>query len=206
MDKKTEKKITAALYGIQVASEWPSISDHRIFESINPPGYMIKMVLQHLYGKRLPRGGDKSEWALPILYGEKIFTIEDFKRFKWNIYGKQNDRLLAKELANKIISATKIFNNHIKKIAKESFSNDDFSLQNNYYKARNIFEFFSEQVKVLLAQKTKPKLKDDPSFVDILSTEIEKRRLLEFYTIATSVFFFSLTETIFDSIFASQRN
>ncbi|MGE5681252.1 MAG: hypothetical protein ACM34K_10285, partial [Bacillota bacterium] len=48
----------------------------------------------------------------------------------------------------------------------------------------------------------KPRLKGTPSFKDIISPEIERRKLLEFYTTATAVFFFSLTETIFDSIFS----
>jgi len=202
MPKVIEKKVDDALYGIQISSEGVSISDPRVFECSSPPGYMIKMVLQHLYQNSLPIGGDKSEWALSVQYKKKIFTIEDFKRFKWNIYGKEKDRKVAEELAKKLISAAKIFNHKIKERGETSFKNDDFALQNNYYKAVNIYEFFAEQVKTILKKKSKLGLKGKPSLVDLLSAETERRRLLENYTIATSIFFFSLTETLFDSIFS----
>jgi hypothetical protein len=202
MDSQSQRKLSNALYGVQVSSIIASDSMSKLFESINPPGYMIKMVLMNLYGGRLPRGGDKSEWSLSIRYKGKIFIIEDYRRYKWNIWGEESEEVIARELAKKIVSCAKIMNRHLKKIAEKSFKDDNFVLQNNYYNASNTYEFFAEQVRKLLQKKIRGRSKGKASFVDMISPEMERRTHLKYYTLATSVFFFSLTETIFDSVFS----
>ncbi len=206
-----DKKINSALYGINVAQSWPDETDYISFDSreTDPPGYMIKMVLYRLYGKRLPRGGDKSEWALPIEYQGHTFVITDYRRYSWNIYGHSEGRRLVPSLKKKIISAANLLNKFISQEAKSHFEHDDLFLQNHYHRTLALYNHFYEATTSLLAEddaahKQKKKRKDSrlEGIATILNAEIRRHQMIERNLIATAIFFFSLTEVLFDICFA----
>lgn len=210
----TEKKIQGALYGVTVAPSWPDESSLvNMTDETDPPGYMIKMVLRLLYGKGLPQGGDKSEWALPLFFEGHVFLVTDIRRYKWRILGKEGADVSAARLRKKFIGATKLLNGLVAKWAKERFDSDDLFLQNHYYKTLALYEHFKEATGLLVSsaqdtqgndpRKSKRRKRNGISAItDRLNTEIIRRSHAEYNLIATAVFFFALTEVVFDICFA----
>lgn len=195
-----------ALYGVNVSSSRPredSLSSAG--GGTSPPGYMIKMVLVFLYGSRLPQGSDKSEWELPLEFQGLTFLVTDFRRYKWNIYGPEGSQEEARELKRKLITAANILNKQIENEAQTHFASDHLFIQNHYHKTLALYEYFYSEVRSQLEAPPNNKEGTEAERFDIseeMVHEIQRNIRIEFNLIATSIFFFALTEVLIDACFA----
>jgi hypothetical protein len=205
MKKNYLEKINDAFYGISLSkNKWPSHEDSKLVRESSPPGYLVKTVLMIALKTKLHSGGDKSEWAIPIFFKDVLFLIEDYKRDIWNIFGPLIKKDIAEQLRNKIISACKILNKEISQASKNEYNKDNFVLKNSYKKASYLYQYFSEILETALdKEKEKFNTKDFPNgFVNKLNYTHSYNQIIESLLIATTVFFFSFTEVIFDSCFS----
>jgi len=196
------KKINAALYGVEV-SNWPDAKDYSSYcRENNPPGYIIKMVLMLLAQSRLPRGGDKSEWELCVTYESIKWIISDWKRYTWRIIGPPGCMEKAGKLENKLRAAAKILDNEISTLSEFEFKNENISLHNQFHRTEGLFSYFLDIAKSHL--KCRPEIvnKSDDFAGLNLNRYFDRSRNIECNLISSVIFFFSLTEVIFDSCFS----
>lgn len=191
----------------------PSDVDYKkIIEGVDPPGYMMKMVLRYFLGRRLPIGGDKSEWILPLFYEDCYFYIQDWKRYKWMIFGDKHTKETAKKMLKKLKSAITILNKSVKEEARKHFEVDDFFLQNNYYKTKALYEFYSSKTSLLITERENGKsilINSNNDFGNKKETAgyYQFDFSLQYNFITTTVYFFALTEVLLDVCFAlGERN
>ncbi|MCD4669347.1 MAG: hypothetical protein K8S14_02755 [Actinomycetia bacterium] len=203
--KKLEKKLKEAFYGVAV-SNWPDDVNYKSYcRETNPPAYMIKMGMQFLYGGGLPTGGDKSEWEVCISYKENKWIISDWKRYAWRIYGPLGYPAKADELEKKLRAVAKILDNEITKISDIEFHNENISLHNQFSKIESLYGYFFEKAKKALDSKAESVSKSNSpveSLSGILNGQLNRSRDIEYNLLASIVFFFSLTELVFDSCFS----
>jgi len=205
MKSNYKAKLNSALHGIEIAYSKPDDSSLTLLETIiSPPGYMVKMVLSYLYGHSLPSGGDKSEWQIPLIFKGLTFILTDYKRYKCKIYGQKNGNLVGTSLRKKLEIASNIMNSYISEESKAYFDAEDIFLQNNYYKISSIYDDFYEQLELMIAESPSKKVKCDgvKDIGHFLNMEIERKRKINGYLIATTLFFFAITEVLLDACFA----
>lgn len=203
--KKIEKKIKAAFFGVEPTT-WPEDSDFTMYcRETSPPGYMIKMALMFLCGHRLPSGEDKSEWEICLSYKGKNWIVTDWKRYAWKIYGPSNSTDEAKELQAKFRAVAKTLDKAITASAEEDLKNDDISIYNQFNRINSLFYYFLNIAKKAMNRKIpKPKKTIGVGGVlsSLLNNHVNKGRDIEFNLITATIYFFALTELVFDSCFA----
>ncbi|TYB95222.1 MAG: hypothetical protein FXF54_04785 [Kosmotoga sp.] len=199
------KNINNSLYGVEV-SDFPDDKNYiQYCQETSPPGYIIKMVLMLLAQSRLPRGGDKSEWELCITYESIRWIITDWKRYAWGIFGPTGYTEKAKKLKNKIEAAAKILDKEISKHSEIEFKNENISIHNQFYRTEGLFSYFLDSAKSYLSQKPMVVNEHNNSaeqLSKILISYINRARNIEYNLISSVIFFFSLTEVIFDACFS----
>jgi hypothetical protein len=202
---KMEKKIKAAFFGVK-PDDWPNNANLSIYcRESSPPGYMIKMALMFLCGHRLPRGSDKSEWEICLSYKGKKWIITDWKRYEWKIYGPPDSSNDAKELQAKFRAVTKILDKAITATSDEELRNDNISIYNQFGRIDSLFYYFFDNAKNAMNRKV-AKLKKSKDIGGMrscfLNSQFNRGRDIEFNLLTSTIYFFALTELVFDSCFA----
>lgn len=203
---KFQKKVSGALYEISISDKWPddynALTKYK--RSTDPPAYMIKMVLMYLAEGKLPRGGDKSEWEIPLLFKKKTWLICDWKRYAWNIYGPEDSQVEAGELESKLQATAKILDLCIQKSAKKEFAKGNISLHNQFYQTEMLYTSFCSKAKELLESKD-PELKStgrNKQLENYINIRLNKSKEIEYHILATTIFFYSHVEVILDACFS----
>ncbi|MEM9596020.1 MAG: hypothetical protein AAGD06_17245 [Acidobacteriota bacterium] len=206
MSEKELERMTKAFTGVSLADTWPELgSSTRLVDKNRPPSYLVKAALEKVFKHRLPRGHEKAAWAAPLTYKGVTFEVCDWKRSRWNIFGQPGFTEAAEELAQKISAASAILDHHLKQHCRGLLKQEKFSLDNQYHRCRALFEYFRAQCLARLADpenNDQPKASDPEALTASLNSWFQNSMELNGYLLATSIFFFSLTEVIFDACFA----
>lgn len=209
-DRKA-RKVAEALTGVSIAEIWPQQQElTRLDERTRPPSYLVKIALEEYLGIRLPRPYEKSAWAIPLSYEGTEFEISDWKRSTWSIFGHKGASTAASELAKKLSAAAKIIDSHLRKVCRRLLDQGEFSLNNQFHRYRALFEMFRAEFQSRLQRPPLPPKPSEGAGLADLGKQIEHGFALltdnslrrQGNLLAATVFFFSLSEVIFDACFA----
>jgi hypothetical protein len=153
----------------------------------------------------LPRGGDKSDWELCVTYDNLKWIISDWKRYAWHIFGPPGCTEKAGKLENKLRAAAKILDYEISKLSIIEFKNENISLHNQFHRTEGLFSYFLGNAKSSLSFKPMIVNEGDDStgqLTKFLNSHFDRSRNIEYNMISSVIFFFSLTEVIFDCCFS----
>jgi len=162
------------------------------------------MVLQTLYGNPLPRGIDKSEWEIPIVFEGSIWGIYDWKHYAWCVTTSKGDADSAHRLIRKISAASRIVDGFLKNKAKELLAKGEFSLGNDCAAIRGAYIHFRELTEESI-RRADPDLIEGPSGpkrTTLAREHFKALRDAEYNLLATCIFFFAFTEILLDSCFS----
>ncbi len=216
------KKLQGVFYGVAISEDWPDERKlHQHHHFTRPPSYLVKLALMVHFGQRLPRGEEKSDWAIPLDFGGINWLVSDWKRYAWDIYGPEPENALAEKLQKKLESAAVIVGKQVAEEAKDYRDSDEISLDNNFPQLMILYEFFRNEVEETLdrllhqppaIEKPVPTETDLDNKVNLreftakLNTWFADHNALErklhANTLAAILFFFSATEAILDAAFA----
>jgi hypothetical protein len=208
LDTKTIKKIEKSLHGISIPTSLKNQDpfDFKLLGSgeTRPPSYIIKILLEALFERPLHRGMEKSEWEEVISYKNKIWLISDWKHYAWRISSSKGSLNEAKELAKRLSSSGKIIDTFIRKLAKDVIKKEKYSLNNQFREYRSIYEYYRGLLEDLIAKADPDRIVGKPGKkrTELVNSHFQSKRHAEYTLISTTIFFFSLTEIIFDAYFS----
>jgi hypothetical protein len=212
LSDKRARKMAAALTGVEIAESWPDLEDPKrtgLLDRTRPPSYLVRATFEQVFGVRLPSPHEKSAWGVPILYKGEEFELSDWKRTIWKISGHASGIEIAKELEKKISSAAKILDGHIREVCRGLLDKDQLSLDNQFHRYRALFDMFRIECEARLQRPLLPQGPKNPGVADLckhlessFAVLTENSLRLRGNLLAAAIFFFSLSEIIFDACFA----
>jgi hypothetical protein len=213
------KKLEQVFYGVDIAHVWPDeLELARYHHFSRPPSYLVQLALTQLYGERLPRGGDKSDWAIPLSFSHATWLVSDWKRYACDIYGPEGAEASADDLLKKLKTAAHIAGTQVMEAAKQHRDRDEISLYNEFPRLNALYKFFRSE-----AENVQEQLSQQPPANKVESTSDEAKanihdlvaklndwfmrqgsleKRLHANTVAAIVAFFSTTEAVLDAAFA----
>jgi len=210
MDNKTTKQIRNALSGISVPDKWPRIKSDVIPLASNrrPPSYIIQLVLEAFHGKKLSRGIDQCAWEFPITFEDTDWLLVDCKHHAWSLVTQSGSSESCIRLQKKLEAAGSIVESYLATVAKGHLEKDDFSLINNFYESRSLYQYYRRRLERAI-------LNTDPSLIigppgeqrtTLVNEHYRALREAEQNQVVTSLLFFAHTDIILDSCFALQKS
>jgi len=219
---KTQAKINQALYGITVAQEFPEYEYNKTIRlsQDDPPSYIVRLALMIFLESNLPKYHEKSDWGVHLLFDNIVWSVNDWKRYKWQVEGPPNKDDSAEKLVKKLKNAANIADHFVKTVIVNAQNNEDFYLHNQFWRTKRIYSVFRHHVETMLEElspiASSEGIKDDGEENNVsgsieeffsavskqVSMQLRKEAALEANVVATASMFFALTETIFDVCFA----
>jgi len=210
------QKLKKVFYGITISQEWQNEQElHHHHHLTRPPSYLVQLALMEQFGKELPRGEEKSEWAISLDFGGISWLVSDWKRYAWDIYGPEPESAPAEKLQKKLESAAVIVGNQVKKMARDHRDRDEISLKGEYPRLKALYEFFRGEAEETLdrLEHQPPVGKGSASAGDGLKESMTRLnswfadraaldRRLHANTLAAITIFFSTIEAVLDAAFA----
>jgi hypothetical protein len=213
LPESKRRKIVSALTGVSIAENWPPNEGAvKLAERLNPASYLVKGSLEQLYGRRLPTPLDKSAWAIPVSFRGALLEVSDWRRYSWTIYGLPDQVEVAELLTKKLTSAATVLDRALQDVCRELLSKEDFSLDNQFHRYRTLFEEFAEKCGSIRLDRRVTPAALDAGDIDLGTIAKHLEHAMNIWTrdstelrinlIASAIFFFSLSEIIFDACFA----
>lgn len=211
MSEKKDRRMAEALTGVRLAEQWPNFQKlTKLLEQRRPPSYLVRAALERVFGHRFRSMHDKSAWSVAFTYKDEVFELSDWKNSTWNIYGHKTGGVVAAELERKVSAAAKILDGHLKDVCSDLRKKGDLSLDNQFHRYHALFDMFRHECEKQLGFRPEParqKTRRHPSgVVEVIESTMAALMDSSFKAqgnlLAAVIFFFSLSEVIFDACFA----
>lgn len=224
--KPKVRKILKILKDFKKVTEYPSIPTQNIsIQNIEPPSYIVQILLLNVLNLKNFGPMDKVLWHTFFEFEGQTFMIRDYKFGSWTIEGnikKSGNKTRAKKIHKKIQDSSKHIDQVLSEMMNIQVKRGNFSINNSFNKLFKFFVFYktevdaaikaydAEQKKIENIRKTtKPKSLSVKNiqdyFTKVLFPGSPKENEITYFTYAMITIFFSLTEFLFETLYAFER-
>jgi hypothetical protein len=213
-----DKHVKKALFGVTEAEQRPDRATTAIRGIIDPPGYLLRNLLETHLGFKRYDVEDKSRWQFILSFKGHTIWLRDWKGRSWSFAvdpaaSKHNIENICIELLGKLRGACRLYEDHILRPKCDALITiGNFAIDNMFRKLYSAYTHFrkraegaadDESLAVRKIRSTSTTLNEIARSARVSYAEIMSAKYAASHdAAATLMFFFAGTEILFDIAYA----